>query len=165
MFPCVEPPFAVADDMHPVHAEAPSQVVDGLGDLGAVGDDRALRREVDGMTGHVSGPEAVEPGGAGLHLGAGRAQTMHQEHRTPGQARLVLGLQGHPVDLERQGERFDVAREHKGDLVRPRYGLPATRRRRVLARAGIGREPHVLHLNVQPEGLPTGPEATHQIAE
>jgi hypothetical protein len=165
VLPSVDPAFAVPEEMHPVHAEAPPQIGDRGDQLGPVVDDGALRREVDGIGGHVPGLEAVDPGGARPHRHAARAQAMNQEHRTPGQARLVLGLQGHPVDLERQGERFDVTREHKGDLVRPRYRLPATRLRRALPGTGVGREPHVQHPDVQPEGLPTGPEATHQLAE
>jgi hypothetical protein len=90
---------------------------------------------------------------------------MHQEHRTPGQARFVLGLQGHPIDFEGHAadEHFGVAGEHKGDLVRPRYGLLATRLQRALPGTGVGRPPHGHRGDrLQPEVLPTGPEGALQ---
>jgi hypothetical protein len=148
----VDPTAAVREDVHPFHTEAPLEVVDGRGDLGAVVGDRAPRGEVRGVAGHVPALEPVEPGGAGGHLDTARAEAVDQEHRPPGQPRRVHRLQHQPVHLH--DSREVDPRDGEGELVRHRLDLLTARAARALFRTGIGREPHIGRLDLQHELLP-----------
>ena len=161
MLPRIQAALAVPDDVHPLDPEAPLQIGHRRGDPGGVLADGAHGVELDSLEAHVPGRQDAGPGGGLLarkppYLGGPESPAVHQQERTPGQARLVLGFQGHPVDFERQvpARLDDVAGEHEGDLVAGRVGLGAARRHRGRARAGVGREPHGQHGDVQREQLP-----------
>jgi len=173
---CVEAALAVADDVHPLDTETLLQVIHRRRNLGAVAADSAKGVKLDGVEADVTIPQARAPDGwthlqqaiAIPFIGAD-APAVRQQNWTPSQARLILGLQGHPGDFERNAHaRVDAAGEHKGDPVGPWFQLRATRLRRALTQAGVGRERHRQHGHVQPVVLPlliVPPEGALQRAE
>ena len=122
MLPCVNAALAVPDNVDPLDAEALLEVGHRRAERGGVVADGAEGIESSSGEAHIPGGEADAPGGSALEgvkarqvVGAA-APAVREEDGTPGEARLVVGLQGQPVKLERQSQG-DVAGKPEGDFV------------------------------------------------